>query len=90
MTDVNVNAQDLRMLAAALRSFQQEVNQASKRVRGALQKANWKDQRKVAFELRLSDLQKQLDGFMTGEVDQMVRTLTALAQKVEEISKMRM
>jgi len=87
---VHASPQDIRKLAAVLTSFKNEVTSASKRVNGALGSANWHDQRKAQFEGRYKDLQRQLDRFMSGEVDQMVKALNQLASKLEEIRDVRL
>ena len=86
MTDqINASPTDIRKLAAALKTYRDEVRQASRSVQGALGAANWHDQRKQQFEARYRDLQKQIDRFMSGEVDSMINGLNQLASKLEEI-----
>jgi hypothetical protein len=87
---VHASPNDIRRLAAALTGFKREVDQAMKRVRGALAQANWHDSRKARFEGELRDLAKRVDGFMTGEIDDMVKDLTRLAAKLDEIRNVRM
>jgi hypothetical protein len=87
---VNASPADVRKLAAALNAYKQEVVAASKTVRGALGSANWNDSRKAQFESRYQDLQKRIDGFMSGEVDQMVKMLNDLARRLDEIRSIRM
>ena len=90
MTAVDANAEDLRRLAHALEAYKKEVIGSASKVRGALRSAKWNDNRKTQFESRLNDVQKRLDSFMNGEVDQMVKSLRAYAHQLDEISKMRM
>lgn len=87
---VHASASDVRKLAVALDAYKKEVSSASKRVRGALGSANWHDQRKAQFEGRFQDLQKKVDGFMAGEVDQMVKDLNELARRLDDIRSTRM
>lgn len=87
---VNASPADVRKLAAALGSYKQEVAAASNKVRGALGSANWHDSRKSQFEARYQDLQKRLDGFMSGEVDQMIKQLNELARRLDEIRNIRL
>lgn len=87
---VHASPQDIRRLATALCSFKNDVSSAAKRVQGALGAANWHDQRKAQFEGRYRDLQKQIDRFMSGEVEQMVKALNQLASKLEEIQNIRL
>ena len=70
-------------------AYKQEVAAASKKVRGA-GSADWTDSRKAQFEARCKDLQHRIDGFMSGEVDQMVKTLNELARRLDEIRGIRM
>ena len=91
MTDqVHASPQDIRKLAAALGSYRQEVSAASHKVQGALGSANWHDSRKSQFEGRYRDLQKQIDRFMSGEVDTMIKNLNQLASKLDEIRNIRL
>lgn len=87
---VNASPVDVRKLATALGHYKQEVAAASKKVRGALGSANWHDSRKAQFEARYQDLQKRIDGFMSGEVDQMIKQLNDLARRLDEIRNIRM
>lgn len=87
---VNVNPDDVRKLATALGAYKQEVTSASKRVRGALSAADWNDARKEQFDRRFQDLQKGIDHFMAGEVDQMIKVLNDLARRLDEIRNIRM
>ena len=90
MVDVNVSAADLRKLSSALRNYQTEVKDASRKVEGALRSANWHDSQKQKFETRLKDFQRQVDRFMTGEVEAMAKSLGELARKVDDIRNTRM
>ena len=87
---VHASAEDIRKLAAALKAYRQEVTSASKKVQGALGSANWHDSRKDQFESRYRDLQKRVDGFMSGEVDSMVKALNELAHRLDDIKNVRM
>lgn len=87
---VNASPTDVRKLATALGTYKQEVGAASKKVRGALGSASWHDSRKSQFEARFQDLQKRIDGFLSGEVDQMIKQLNDLARRLDEIRHIRM
>ena len=87
---VNASPADIRRLAKALGSYKQEVVAASKKVRGALESANWHDSRKAQFEARYQDLQKRIDGFMSGEADQMIKELNEFARRLDEIRNIRL
>lgn len=87
---VNASPTDVRKLASALGAYKNDVAAASKRVRGALGAAHWNDSRKTQFESRYKDLQKRIDGFMSAEVDQMIKQLNDLARRLDEIRNIRM
>lgn len=87
---VHASPEDVKKLAAALKKYQTEVSAAGKRVQGALSSANWHDRQKDQFEARYRDLQKTLDRFMSSEVQAMVKGLTELARRLDEIRSMRM
>jgi chromosome segregation ATPase len=86
---VNASPNDIRKLAGALSAYKQEVGAASKRVQGALNAANWHDPQKDKFEAHYRDLQRGISSFLSGEVDQMIKNLNTLAQKLAEIQSMR-
>lgn len=87
---VHASPTDVRKLAAALTAYKQEVVAASKKVRSALDSANWHDQRKAQFDVHYKDLQKRVDSFMSTEVDQMVKALNDLARRLDGIRDVRM
>lgn len=87
---VNASPADLRKLASALSAYQQQVKAASKQVRGALDHANWNDSRKAQFESRYKDLDRRIDGFLSGEVAQMIKSLKELARKLDDIRSTRL
>jgi len=87
---INVSPNDVRKLASALGAYKTDVTAASKKVRSALASANWNDKRKTQFEARLADHQKSLDRFVSGEVDQMVKSLNELARRLDDIRNLRM
>lgn len=87
---VNASPEDVRRLAAALNAYKQEVGAASRTVRGALGSANWHDSRKSQFESRYRDLEKRIDGFLSSEVDDMVKMLHDLARRLDDIRNIRM
>jgi hypothetical protein len=86
---VNASPTDIKKLAGALGAYKNEVEAASKRVQGALNAANWNDPQKAKFEARYRDFQRGISGFLNGEVDEMVKSLNSLAQKLAEIQAMR-
>ena len=90
MADVNANPDDVRKLAGALKRYQQDVRQSAKTVSSALAGARWNDPKKQQFEARLKDHQRQLEKFVGNDVEQMVRALNELANKLDEIKRMRM
>lgn len=90
MTLVNASPEDIRRLAAALGTYKNEVVAAHKRVQGALNAAHWQDPQKDRFEARLQDFRQGVDTFVTGEVDEMVRSLNQLAARLTDIRQMRM
>lgn len=90
MSDVNASSADVRRLADALRRYEEDVKQVSRRVDGSIRSANWRDKKKEQFEARFRDHQKQIDRFMSSQVQDMVRTLNDLARKLEEIERMKM
>lgn len=87
---VVASPQDIRRLATSLTRYKQEVSVASKQVQGALNQADWHDRRKDQFETTYRDLQKKIESFMSGEVDQMIKGLNQLASKLEDIQNVRM
>ena len=87
---INASAADVRKLAKALGTYKDDVSTASAKVRGALKSANWNDSRKQMFESRYQELQKRVDGFMSAEVDQMVKALNDLAHRLDEIRNVKM
>ncbi len=87
---VNASAADVRRFAAALNAYRQEVLAASKKVRAALGSASWNDSRKAQFEARYQDHKKRIEGFMSSEVDQMLKALNDLARRLDEIRGIRM
>lgn len=87
---VNADPESVRKLASALTKYQQEVAQASRSVQRALASANWNDRQKQQFEQRYQDLQRSIDRFMSAEVQAMVKSLHVLAQRLDDIRRMRM
>ena len=45
---------------------------------------------KPSSRRRYVDLQKRIDGFMSGEVDQMIKQLNDLARRLDEIRNIRL
>ena len=82
---VNARPEDVRRLAAALAAYKQEVAAAGKRVQGGLNAAHWHDPQKDAFQQQLTDFQRGINGFMNDQVDDMIKSLMRLAQRLDEI-----
>ena len=82
MFDVKASSKDVRRLATSLKRYQDEIKQASKAVEKAIGAANWHDKQK--------DHNKQVNRFVTDQVNEMIKSLNALASKLEEIERMRM
>lgn len=87
---VHASSADLKRLATELETYKKEVAAASKKVRGALNRANWHDSRKTQFEAKYSEHQQRVDRFMASEVDQMAKALRELARKLDDIKSVRM
>jgi uncharacterized protein YukE len=90
MNQVDASSVEVRKLAAALKQYRDDTKQISRRVDGAINAANWRDSRKDQFEARYRQVAKQIDGFMSSQVEDMIRSLNDLARKLEEIERMRM
>ncbi|HSL73888.1 MAG TPA: hypothetical protein VK853_05460 [Ilumatobacteraceae bacterium] len=90
MSEVNASSADVRKLAAALKQYKEETKQVGRRVDGAIRSANWHDKNKDQFETRYRDFTRQIDRFMSTQVEDMVRSLNDLARKLEDIERMRM
>ena len=90
MSEVNASSADVRKLASALKQYQEETKQVGWRVDGAIRSANWHDKKKEQFEIRYRDFTKQIDRFMSTQVEGMIRSLNDLARKLEDIERMRM
>lgn len=82
---VNVKPEDVRKLAHALDQFAQQMRDANKQARRAVDAAQWNDRRKDQFLARYSDFGKRLDGFVSGEIRDMVKSLNALAVDLERV-----
>lgn len=87
---VEASAADVRKLATALNAYREDVLSAGKKVQGALRAAHWNDARKTQFEARYQELQKRIDGFLGGEVDQMLKSLNDLARRLDDVRNIRM
>lgn len=90
MSQVNASSADVRKLASALKQYKDETKQVGRRVDGAINSANWQDSKKDQFVSRYRDFNKQIDRFMSAQVDDMIRSLNDLARKLDEIERMRM
>jgi uncharacterized protein YukE len=90
MFDVKASSKDVRRLATSLKRYQDEIKQASKAVEKAIGAANWHDKQKDQFVARYQDHNKQVNRFVTDQVNEMIKSLNALASKLEEIERMRM
>ena len=80
----------MRKLATSLKRYQDEMRQASKSVEKAIAAANWHDRQKDQFVSRFHDHNKQVNRFVNDQVNEMVKWLTALASKLEDIERMKM
>ena len=87
---VDAEPQSVRALAGALKRYQDEVKDAGRRVRGALERARWNDPQKERFAEVLADLQRTIDRFMEHEGQDMIRDLNLLASRLDEIINKRM
>lgn len=87
---VHASPNDVRKLATALTIYSAEVADATKKVRAALNQANWHDGRKQQFEQRYQDFQKRMNGFLGSEVDEMVRSLNQLAARLDDVRETRL
>ena len=87
---VNANPEDVRKLSSALKRYQSDVRSASRQVQHALSGARWHDPQKDKFEARYQSLQKSVDRFLGGEVDDMIKALNELARRLDDIKAMRM
>lgn len=90
MSSVRASSAEVRKLASALKRYKEESKQAKKRVESAIRAANWHDKKIEQFEARYKDYSRQVDRFMAGQVDEMLKSLNELARRLEEIERMRM
>ena len=90
MSDIHVTAADLRKLASALERYQTKVTEETRAVHRALDAANWHDRKKDQFTARYRDFERQVNRFLSGEVQQMTKSLNELARQVEQLKGMRM
>jgi hypothetical protein len=87
---VNANPDDIRRLAGALSKCEQDVLQAVRSARRALDSAQWHDRQKDQFAARFLELQRSVERFMATEMDGMSKSLTKLATQLDAIRSMRM
>ena len=87
---VDASAADVRKLASALRRYKDDVKNAGRSVEGQMGSIRFDDRKRQQFEQRFREHKKQVDRFMSSEVDGMVKSLEDLARKLDEISRMRM
>jgi len=87
---VHASPADVKKLAAALAEYKKEVEQAGRRVQGALGGANWHDPQKDRFEARYKNFSKSINSFLNGEVDAMIKALNDLAAKLTDAKSVRM
>ena len=82
---VNVKPDDVRKLARSLERFGQQMNQASKEASNAIRAAHWHDNQKAKFEARYSEFQKRMNGFVSGEIKEMINSLNRLATDLDRV-----
>ena len=87
---VDASAADVRKLAGALRRYRDDVKNAGRSVESQMGSIRFDDKKRQQFEQRFRDHKKQVDRFMSSEVDAMVKSLDELARKLDEISRLRM
>jgi hypothetical protein len=80
---VNADPADVKKLASALQHYQQQIADASKQARQAIERAHWQDRQKQQFESRFRDFQGQTDRFVGAQVKDFVKQLNALAGDLE-------
>lgn len=90
MFDVKASSTDVRKLASSLKKYQEEMKQASQAAQKAISAANWHDKNKDQFVARFQDHNKQVNRFVNDQVNEMLKSLSLLASKLEEIERMRM
>ena len=90
MSQINARSTDVLKLAGALKRYQQDQKQVTKQVSSAISSANWQDKKKEEFEARFKDHSRQLERFVTSQVDEMVKSLNELARKLQDIEQMKM
>jgi hypothetical protein len=84
---VNVRPDDVKKLARALEQYERAIKQANKDAAKALNGVHWDDAQKHKFDDRFKDFQRRTNGYVEGEVRQMVKSLYQLASRLSEIQK---
>ena len=82
---INVKPDDVRKLARSLERFGQQITQANKEAMNAINAAHWHDSQKDKFESRYRDFQKRMNGFVSGEINEMTKSLNRLASELDRI-----
>jgi tripartite-type tricarboxylate transporter receptor subunit TctC len=90
MFDVKASSKDVRKLASSLKRYQEEMKQASQSVQKAIGAANWHDRQKDQFVARFQGHNKQVNRFVNDQVNEMIKSLSVLASKLEDIERMKM
>jgi glycyl-tRNA synthetase beta subunit len=86
---VNVRPEDVKKLAKSLERYEQVIKQANKDAAKAISDARWDDGQKHKFDARFRDFQRRTNGYVEGEVRQMVKSLHQLASRLEQIQQQR-
>jgi DNA repair ATPase RecN len=87
---VDSSATDLRKLASALRAYKEDVKNAGRTIERQLGSVHFDAKKRQQFEARFRDHKRQVDRFMDGDVNGMVKSLEDLARRLDEISRMKM
>ncbi len=82
---VNRSPESMRDLAAALRTYGNDVGRAGKAFRSKLDAADWDDAQKDAFEARFDELRSTIDSFIGNDVETMRKKLLTDASRLDQI-----
>lgn len=86
---VHADPNDVRKLAKALQQFERQITLVSRETLRAIDRANWHDRQKDQFVARYKDFHKKTNGFVGGEVKQMVKALNNLALQLDRARSQR-
>jgi len=87
---VNVKPEDLKRLEKALERYQQAVKDAGKQVQNELNRVQWHDRQRDAFEARLKDIDRTVQRFFDGDVKLMRSYLNDVYRDLEQLRARRM